>query len=70
MSFLKEAQIKLVSHKLFAGIMDKNGTVKPMALSEAREALHAMGYKKIREENENGADIEIWELPKPGQFGP
>lgn len=63
---LGNAQIKLVSHKHFQGVMDKNDTVKPMSVSSAREMLKGMGYKKIREENEDGCIIEIWELP-PGR---
>ncbi len=61
---LFEAQIKLVSHKHFEGVMDKNDTVKSMSVANAREVLTMLGYKKIREENDNGCIIEIWELPE------
>lgn len=64
---LGSAQIKLVSHKYFSGIMDKNNTVKTMEVSEARSALKQMGYELIREEKEDGATIEIWELPQARQ---
>lgn len=59
----KTAQIKIVSHKYFTGIVDKHRTFQPMLPSEARRVLLMMGYKKIREDNEDGCIIEIWELP-------
>lgn len=64
---LGNAQIKVVCHKHFQGVMDKHDTVQPMSVKKARAVLIDMGYEKIREESEDGCTIEIWELPQARQ---
>jgi hypothetical protein len=61
---MDKGQIKIVSHKYFEGVFDKNNTVKPMRAKEAREVLQSLGYVKIDERKEKGCIIEIWELPE------
>lgn len=67
MNSLRKAQIKVIKHKFFEGIEDKNKTVRPMPASEAREVLESLGYKLVKERTEHGAVVEIWELPEDRQ---